>query len=566
MTGARTAHARGRAGAGLLGVARVSWSREQVLALALVAVLTAIAAMLRVRAWSAPYWIDEAISVGIASHPPAEIPGLLRLDGSPPLYYLLLHGWMALFGREPTATHALSTLLAVLAVPAGAWAAWGFAGGLAAVACAALLALDPFVGVYADETRMYTLALLLALLATGAFVRAFVGGSRAAAVGFGLLLAGLLYTHGWGAFYGVAAGAAVLLLLAVAEDRRRLLTDAVLAFGLAAVLFAPWLPTLLEQVRATGAPWSSPPSIGSLERAGTRMLGGQLPAAVLLLASMAGLALLAVRDGPAARRAAGAALTLAAGTLLVAWEFSRLAEPAWALRYLVVVLAPLAVLLATGLARLGALATALALAAAFLLGWQGKPERSALANKSNVAEVADELAPHVPPGTLVFSAQPEQVPNLALHLPPGLRYVTPLGVVRETSVMDWRHALPRLRAASYDRVLRPVARRLAPGALLLVVVPRFEDANSPWTTRVRGIAARWRRALGRDGFSPVVASSPARGHNRSTVQAVLLRKRGRTARAGSPVLPSGRPPHRRGLPGRLPGVHGGDGDRARGGA
>jgi hypothetical protein len=254
------------------------------------------------------------------------------------------------------------------------------------------------------------------------------------------------------------------------------------------------------------------------------MLGGELPAAVLLVPAAAGLALLALRDGPRARRAAGAGLVLAAGTLLVAWTFSRVAGPAWALRYLVVVLAPLSVLLATGLARLGAPAAALAVGIAFLLGWQGKPEASALDDKSNVAEVAAELGPRLAPGTFVFSAQPEQVPNLALHLRPGLRYVTPLGRVRDTHVMDWRHALPRLRAARYEDVLGPLARRLPPGAPLLVVLPRFEDPNAAWTVRVRGIAARWRRALARDGFVPVVASSPARGHNRSTVQAVLLRK------------------------------------------
>ena len=36
------------------------------------------------------------------------------------------------------------------------------------------MALDPYVGLYADETRMYSLLLLLALLVCGAFLRAFV--------------------------------------------------------------------------------------------------------------------------------------------------------------------------------------------------------------------------------------------------------------------------------------------------------------------------------------------------------------------------------------------------------
>src|SRR5206468_2503204 len=92
---------------------------------AAVLALTALAAVMRARtAIGAPLWIDEGISVGIAKHALTTIPGLLRQDGSPPVYYLLLHCWMAIFGSTPTSTHALSIAFAVLAVPASAWAAW----------------------------------------------------------------------------------------------------------------------------------------------------------------------------------------------------------------------------------------------------------------------------------------------------------------------------------------------------------------------------------------------------------------------------------------------------------
>jgi mannosyltransferase len=63
-------------------------------------VLAAVGAtlLLRTGILHSGYWIDEAITVGIASHGAGENPGLLRLDGSPPLFYLLLHGWMAVAG------------------------------------------------------------------------------------------------------------------------------------------------------------------------------------------------------------------------------------------------------------------------------------------------------------------------------------------------------------------------------------------------------------------------------------------------------------------------------------
>jgi uncharacterized membrane protein len=39
-------------------------------------------------------WLDEALTVNIAHAPLSDLVDLLKRDGAPPLYYLLLHGWM----------------------------------------------------------------------------------------------------------------------------------------------------------------------------------------------------------------------------------------------------------------------------------------------------------------------------------------------------------------------------------------------------------------------------------------------------------------------------------------
>src|SRR5918992_6160829 len=80
--------------------------------------LVLLALVLRTQVMGVGFWIDEGLSVGIADRPLADILDALRLDGSPPLYYSLLHVWMAVFGTSETATHALSLLYAVLIVPA----------------------------------------------------------------------------------------------------------------------------------------------------------------------------------------------------------------------------------------------------------------------------------------------------------------------------------------------------------------------------------------------------------------------------------------------------------------
>ena len=99
-----------------------------------------------------------------------EIPALLRQDGSPPLYYLLLHAWIGVFGDGEAAARSLSLLFAALAVPAAWWAANASPAPRGAVA-AAVVAVCPFFGYYAQEARMYTLVAVLSLVAAAAFVQ-----------------------------------------------------------------------------------------------------------------------------------------------------------------------------------------------------------------------------------------------------------------------------------------------------------------------------------------------------------------------------------------------------------
>ena len=69
----------------------------------LVIVITLIGAFLRMFLLSSQgLWLDETFSVWLASHGVADLlQWAVRLDQSPPLYYLILHYWMGLNGDTP---------------------------------------------------------------------------------------------------------------------------------------------------------------------------------------------------------------------------------------------------------------------------------------------------------------------------------------------------------------------------------------------------------------------------------------------------------------------------------
>ncbi len=219
-------------------------------------------------------WADEALSVNIARLPLGDIPAALRHDGAPPLYYLLLHAWMDLFGTGNAAVRSLSGLLGTLTlVPI-----W-FMGrrlddrrrrlGIAApdsadvVAWSALVlfALSPFAIRYSTEARMYALVMLLVALGYLAVVRVLERPSLGRLACLAVVTALLLYTHYW-AFPLLVVVGGLLVVLAIRDEggARAAALRALAAMAVGALAFAPWAPDFVFQLRHTGTPWGAPVS------------------------------------------------------------------------------------------------------------------------------------------------------------------------------------------------------------------------------------------------------------------------------------------------------------------
>jgi mannosyltransferase len=462
---------------------------------ALFALLLGISLFVRTRALGGTFWIDEGLSVGIASFPLVEIPGVLRQDGSPPLYYLLLHVWIDVFGSSEVATHALSLLFALLTIPAALWAGWTLFGRSAGWIAAALAALNPFLTIYAQETRMYALVILLSVVGTAAFVHGFVHRRRRYVALFATVLLVMVYTHYWSLFFAAGALAALVVVAREATDRRAVVLDGGLAFGAVVVLFAPWLPTLVYQARHTGAPWSETPSPLELVGGVTAVLSGQGTLVALLFGAGIGVATVIQRPPSRERSALLATLVLAAVTLLSGWLYSQV-TPAWSNRYLAVLVGPLLLVAAGGVARAGRLGlVAFVLVLLFWVGFRAEEQ------KSNARDVAARFGPTLERGDLLVSTQPEQVPVLAYYFGDEVAYASPLGPFPDTRVMDWRDVVPKLAAARPETTLEPLLDEVPVGRQVLLVRPLIRNPNAweaEWTSLVHARTRQWTRVLRRD--------------------------------------------------------------------
>ena len=214
-----------------------------------------------------PLWEDEALTVNIAKQPLSRLHGLLRHDGWPPLYYVMLHVWMKVLGTSNTAARALSGVIGLLTLPAawfvgrriggndrlrGTWIAW---------ASVLVVATSPYAIRYSTEVRMYELETLLALVGYLAVANALERPTLPWLAAVAVVTAGLVYTQYW-AFYLIGAVLVALVVLArrgVLGPSAWRVAGAIVVGGLT---FVAWLPTFLYQSRHTGTPWAektSPP-------------------------------------------------------------------------------------------------------------------------------------------------------------------------------------------------------------------------------------------------------------------------------------------------------------------
>jgi hypothetical protein len=225
-------------------------------------------------------WLDECASWDMATQSVTHLIASTAADIHPPLYYLLLKGWIWWLGDSPIGLRSLSVLSSLVSL----WLMFRLAEGVLprGATFAALLwyAVSPNVVSFSQEARMYALA-TASVLAMCLAYRRWVDSSfrsRPALVAYSGCATAALYLHYFTAL-AVAAIWAHTALWAVPffsrsdDDRPFPWKDWLVAHAVIGVLYAPWIGTAVAQI-TRGQPWRQPIAIGQIPDHAADLVGG----------------------------------------------------------------------------------------------------------------------------------------------------------------------------------------------------------------------------------------------------------------------------------------------------
>lgn len=470
---------------------------------------------------TSPLWLDETLSVNIAKVPLGDMAGALRRDGAPPLYYVLLKGWMELFGTSDFAVRALSGVFAVAAMPFVWLAGRRLAGREGAWIAVVLIASSPFALRYATEARMYSMVVLLTAVGV-VLLNAFLDRPTTPRLAGLMLVSGaLVLTHYW-ALYLVAA---LMIVLALRAERARPRDApavrfpsswAMVGIGTGMLALVPWLPSFLFQLERTGTPWAgvlgaSTPVVALLSFGGTGSDASSLLGLALVLLALIGafgrrldprlnqnFLLLDLRGSTPGRNVGLVVLA----TLLLATVVGIITQGPFQPRYGAVVFVAFLLLVALGASHIGTARlrrgiVGVVAALGLLVGTAGADQP-----RTQAAEIASVLATRSRPNDLIVYCPDQLGPAIdrrmaGLGRGRSLRHVTYPDLARPTLV-NWVDYAARMKRSDPEKIAQRVHRRAGGSRIWLVWSSGYRNLGGKCgelNAHLNNVRPKWRNVL-----------------------------------------------------------------------
>ncbi|MBI2309800.1 glycosyltransferase family 39 protein [Candidatus Collierbacteria bacterium] len=192
---------------------------------------------------------------------PVEIIKTVAKDTSPFLHPLILHYWMNIFGTSEVAIRSLSFIFYFLTVVTAYFIGKTIENKKTGLLVALMVVVNPFLFAYAFEGRMYSLLLFTSTLSTYFFL------TRKPWL-HALATAAALYTHHFSlTVIGIQGIWTFFQALTLPKKSNfvKSIFSRYWSFGLALLIYSPWLPTLYQQTQMViSGFWLPKPSFSDL--------------------------------------------------------------------------------------------------------------------------------------------------------------------------------------------------------------------------------------------------------------------------------------------------------------
>jgi mannosyltransferase len=209
-------------------------------------------------------WLDEAYSIKFAELNLSQI--FFLPENNPPLYYIILHWWIHLFGISEFSVRFPSAIFGFLSIfmmyKIGSELFDINVGKLSSL----LMAFSLFHIQYSQEARTYSLSVLLTILSMYFFIKLLKKVSHRFLIGYVLSSILLMYSHIYGLFIIIAQNIYFIVLSLLSKEAEKLnFKKWLLIQSILIVLFAPWISIFINQVHAVQKDfWIKAPHIYSI--------------------------------------------------------------------------------------------------------------------------------------------------------------------------------------------------------------------------------------------------------------------------------------------------------------
>jgi mannosyltransferase len=183
--------------------------------------------------------LDEAQSIWQVSHSIPEILDIVGRDVHVPLYHIILHFWQGIFNNSIISARYLSLLISIISIPFVYILASKLYTKRIALMTTIIFILSPFINWYANEARMYSLLLLLAVLNSIFFIDILQKDAKKSWIGFIVTAISGIYTHYFYWLFLIAN--ALFYLISYKQFHKNLFPKFIISAIIILLSITPWI-------------------------------------------------------------------------------------------------------------------------------------------------------------------------------------------------------------------------------------------------------------------------------------------------------------------------------------